>query len=121
MTLQSIMVCGDTSMGPLSTIAGTFIMHMLTPLTVEILKTRNIDMPVFLSSNAPGGKERNEALLHREDIRELFRNKDKKLSAPDLIALTGNMHTLPGIDSQDKPVADAELWCSNAARKSPIF
>lgn len=68
----SVTVCGDTPMGPLSTIAGSFIMHSISALAVEKLREKNIDVPVFLSSNAPGGKERNEALLERPEIREAF-------------------------------------------------
>ena len=51
---------GDTPMGPVSTIAGSFIMHTLSALAVEKLMDKGIEPPVFLSSNAPGGKERND-------------------------------------------------------------
>lgn len=68
----SVTVCGDTPMAPLSTIAGSFIVHTLSALTVEKLRAAGIEPPVFLSSNAPGGKERNEALLKDPEIRSTF-------------------------------------------------
>ena len=68
----SVTVCGDTPMAPVSTIAGSFIMHTLSGLAVEKLREWGVDAPVFLSSNAPGGKERNEALLSRPEIREAY-------------------------------------------------
>jgi len=72
--------CGDASvksggtvpMGPQSTIAGSFIMHNLSALAVEKLMSRGIEPPVFLSSNAPGGKEKNAELLKLESIRQAF-------------------------------------------------
>lgn len=68
----SVTVCDDTPMAPLSTIAGSFIVHTLSALAVEKLRARGVEPPVFLSSNAPGGKERNEALLNDPAIRETF-------------------------------------------------
>ena len=72
--------CGDTSvnvgdttpMGPVSTIVGSFIMHTLSALAVEKLITRGIKPPVFLSSNAPGGKEWNEELMKLESIQQAY-------------------------------------------------
>ena len=60
---------GDVRMGPLSTIAGSFIMHSLSALSIEKLQAMGIDAPVFMSSNAPGGRERNEKLMERPDVR----------------------------------------------------
>ena len=34
---------------------------------------------------------------------------------PDAVSLTGNMHALLCLDAQGKPLAPAELWCSNTA------
>lgn len=68
----SVVVCNDTPMAPVSTMAGSFIMHTISALTIEKLRTMNVDAPVFLSSNAPGGKERNEALLQRDDIQAAY-------------------------------------------------
>lgn len=62
--------CGDASirvgaypMGPLSTIAGSFLLHALSALAVEKIAAAGKTPPVFLSSNAPGGLEHNEKLL----------------------------------------------------------
>ena len=60
---------GDVRMGPLSTIAGSFIMHSLSALSIEKLQAMGIEAPVFMSSNAPGGRERNERLMERPDVR----------------------------------------------------
>ena len=68
----SVVVCNDTPMAPVSTMAGSFIMHTISALTIEKLRAMNVDAPVFLSSNAPGGKERNEALLQRDDIQAAY-------------------------------------------------
>lgn len=59
-------------MGPLSTIAGSFIMHALSAAAVEKLSALGIEAPVFRSSNAPGGLERNLALLEQPGMRETF-------------------------------------------------
>ena len=71
--------CGDASitagncpMGPLSTIVGSFIMHTLSALAVEKIAAKGLVPPVFLSSNAPGGREHNEKLLARPEIRNAF-------------------------------------------------
>ena len=72
--------CGDTSvtvgestpMAPVSTIAGSFIMHTISALAVEKLIARGIKPPVFLSSNAPGGKEWNEELMKLESVQQAY-------------------------------------------------
>ena len=71
--------CGDASitaagcaMGPLSTIAGSFIMHSLSALAVEKIVAAGRTPPVFLSSNAPGGLAHNEKLLEDQRIRDAF-------------------------------------------------
>jgi len=71
--------CGDASisvgscpMGPLSTIAGSFIMHTLSALAVEKIAARGLTPPVFLSSNAPGGREHNEKFLAVPEVRGAF-------------------------------------------------
>ena len=68
----SLNVGGNTPMGPVSTIAGSFIMHTLSALSVEKLIAKGIQPPVFLSSNAPGGKERNEELLKLESVQNAY-------------------------------------------------
>lgn len=60
---------GDVRMGPLSTIAGSFIMHSISAMSIEKLQAMGIEAPVFMSSNAPGGRERNERLMERPDVR----------------------------------------------------
>ena len=71
--------CGDASiavgkcaMGPLSTIVGSFIMHTLSALAVQKITERGLTPPVFLSSNAPGGREHNEKLLADPKVRNAF-------------------------------------------------
>jgi uncharacterized phosphosugar-binding protein len=71
--------CGDAAiqvgacaMGPVSTMAGSFIMHSLSALTVELLQRQGHAPPVFLSANAPGGREHNETLLARPECQEAF-------------------------------------------------
>ena len=71
--------CGDASiqaggcpMGPVSTIAGSFIMHTLSALSVERIVSKGLTPPVFLSSNAPGGLPHNEKLLADPKIRNAY-------------------------------------------------
>ena len=71
--------CGDASitsgscaMGPVSTIAGSFIMHTISALAVEKIVEAGFTPPVFLSSNAPGGLEHNEKLLREQKIRDAY-------------------------------------------------
>ncbi len=63
---------GQCRMGPLSTIAGSFIMQTVSALSVEKLVAMGIEPPVFLSSNVPGGREQNEKLLNLPGIRDSF-------------------------------------------------
>lgn len=71
--------CGDASihvgaypMGPLSTIAGSFLLHALSALAVEKIASSGKTPPVFLSSNAPGGLEHNRKLLEDPALRNAF-------------------------------------------------
>ena len=71
--------CGDASitvaecgMGPVSTIAGSFIMHAVSALAVEKIAAAGAAPPVFRSSNAPGGRAHNEALLSNRKIRDAY-------------------------------------------------
>ena len=59
-------------MGPVSTIAGSFIMHSISALAVEKIVQAGLTPPVFLSSNAPGGLEHNEKLLQDQKIRDAY-------------------------------------------------
>ena len=71
--------CGDASievancaMGPVSTIAGSFIMHAISALAVEKIAASGVTPPVFLSSNAPGGLAHNEKLLEDQKVRDAY-------------------------------------------------
>lgn len=71
--------CGDASiqvgicpMGPVSTIIGSFILHTISALSIEKITAEGGVPPVFLSSNAPGGREHNEALLEIPGMRDKF-------------------------------------------------
>lgn len=71
--------CGDASiisagcpMGPVSTVVGSFIMHTISALAVEKIVAAGLTPPVFLSSNAPGGKEHNEKLLSEQKMRDAY-------------------------------------------------
>lgn len=68
---SSIEVAG-CPMGPLSTIAGSFIMHALSAGAVERIARRGLAPPVFRSSNAPGGAEFNRGLLDSPGMRDRF-------------------------------------------------
>ena len=75
--LDNRVPCGDSSfeiagcpMGPLSTIAGSFIMHTLSAKAVEKIAASGLVPPVFKSSNAPGGAEFNWELLARPGMKE---------------------------------------------------
>ncbi len=68
--IDSHVPCGDASievvgcaMGPVSTIAGSFIMHTLSAAAIEKISAAGVTPPVFLSSNAPGGLEHNQKLM----------------------------------------------------------
>lgn len=50
-------------MGPVSTIAGSFLVHTLSALSIEKIMEKGLTPPVFLSSNAPGGLAHNRKLL----------------------------------------------------------
>ncbi len=71
--------CGDASirvgicdMGPVSTIAGSFIMHALSALAIQKITAKGLTPPVFLSSNAPGGLAHNQALMADPELRNNF-------------------------------------------------
>ncbi len=59
-------------MGPVSTIAGSFIMQSISALAVKEIVAAGVTPPVFKSSNAPGGLEHNLALLEKKEVREAF-------------------------------------------------
>jgi uncharacterized phosphosugar-binding protein len=51
--------------GSASTVAGAFIWNALVAETVAILERDGADVPVYISSNMPGAKEHNRALVER--------------------------------------------------------
>lgn len=59
-------------MAPVSTVAGSFIMQLLSAVSVEKIVKKGGTPPVFKSSNAPGGLEHNMKLLERKEVREAF-------------------------------------------------
>ncbi len=61
--------CG---MGPLSTMAGSFIMHTVSALSIEKIIAAGITPPVFLSSNTPSGLEHNQKLMDDPKLRGNF-------------------------------------------------
>ncbi|MFA6814859.1 MAG: sugar isomerase domain-containing protein [Lentisphaeria bacterium] len=71
--------CGDTSlnigsyqMGPLSTIAGSFLMHTISAMTIEKIIAKGLTPPVFQSSNTPGGLTHNESMMKNKTLRNNF-------------------------------------------------
>ena len=69
---DAAITAADCAMGPVSTIAGSFIMHTISALAVEKIVAAGFAPPVFLSSNAPGGREHNEKLLADPKIRNAY-------------------------------------------------
>ena len=59
-------------MGPVSTIAGSFLVHTLSALSIEKIMEKGLTPPVFLSSNAPGGLTHNRKLLEDPAVRGAF-------------------------------------------------
>ena len=77
--IDNFVPCGDASisagncpMGPVSTIAGSFIMHSISALAVEKIVACGKRPPVVLSSNAPGGLEHTQQLLAEQKIRDAY-------------------------------------------------
>lgn len=52
-------------MGPGSTIAGSFLMHLMLMTAAEILRDSGEEPPILISSNMPNGPENNERLMER--------------------------------------------------------
>ena len=59
--------------GPLSTLTGVEIVHMLTAEVVDILLANNFPPPIRMSRNIPGGDEHNRRIVeqYRDRIPEL--------------------------------------------------
>jgi uncharacterized phosphosugar-binding protein len=65
---------GDTCRaGAVSNVAGAFIWNALVAETVALLEEKDVKAPVYISSNMPGAKENNQALVdkYRRRIRHL--------------------------------------------------
>jgi uncharacterized phosphosugar-binding protein len=65
---------GDTlRAGAVSNVAGAFIWNALVAETVALLEENGVKVPVYISSNRPGAKENNQALVekYRRRIRHL--------------------------------------------------
>lgn len=65
---------GDTlRAAAVSNVAGAFIWNALVAETVALLEAKNVKAPVYISSNMPGSKEHNAALVkkYRPRIRHL--------------------------------------------------
>jgi uncharacterized phosphosugar-binding protein len=64
---------GSIKYGPLSTLAGVEIVHMLTAEVVDILLAKNYPPPIRISRNIPGGMEHNLKLVeeYKKRIPEL--------------------------------------------------
>lgn len=55
----------EVKMTPVSTVAGTYIMHSILTEAVQLTLDAGIQPPVYLSGNIPGGNEHNQALFDR--------------------------------------------------------
>ncbi|MGE4300617.1 MAG: sugar isomerase domain-containing protein [Victivallaceae bacterium] len=69
---DAAVTAGGAPMGPVSTIAGSFIMHTLSALAVDKIVASGHKPPVFMSSNAPGGLEHNRELMAQPELRAKF-------------------------------------------------
>jgi len=55
----------EPRLGPLSTVIGSALLQAAIVQTTANLLARGLTPPVFVSSNLPGGEERNQAMLER--------------------------------------------------------
>lgn len=56
---------GEVRYGPLSTLAGVEIVHMLTAEVVDLLVASNVLPPIRMSRNIPGGDEHNRKIIEK--------------------------------------------------------
>ena len=68
----SVIQAGNTPMGPLSTIAGSFILHTVGAFAVELLYEKGIHADVFMSSNTSDGAVRNAAIMNDAQNKHKF-------------------------------------------------
>lgn len=55
----------DIKMTPVSTVAGTYIMHSILSEAVQLAVDAGSPVPIYTSGNIPGGNEKNQALFDR--------------------------------------------------------
>lgn len=69
---DAVLSVAGCPMGPVSTIAGSFILHSLSALAVEKIAAAGLPPPVFMSSNTDAGHRHNEKLLADPKVRDAF-------------------------------------------------
>lgn len=55
----------ETKMTPVSTVAGTYILHSILSEAVQLAVDAGASVPIYTSANIPGGKEKNQSLIDR--------------------------------------------------------
>lgn len=55
----------ETKMTPVSTVAGSYILHSILSEAVQLAVNAGVDVPIYTSANIPGGNQKNQALLER--------------------------------------------------------
>ena len=55
----------ETKMTPVSTVAGSYILHSILSEAVQLAVNAGVDVPIYTSANIPGGSQKNQALLER--------------------------------------------------------
>jgi len=69
---DSVMELNGITMGPVSTIAGAFILHSISMEVAKIYIENGEQPKVLVSSNTPEGEKMNRKLLENKKIRDLF-------------------------------------------------
>jgi len=69
---DAVIEVGKHWMGPISTIAGAFILHSISIKVAEELIKKGKEPNVFSSANVPGGTERNQKILNDEFFRRIL-------------------------------------------------
>jgi len=62
---ETCLTLGDTGVAPISTIAFAAALHHILYEAARLLDEQGIDLPVYKSSNAPGGDAHNNALAEK--------------------------------------------------------
>lgn len=55
----------ETRMTPVSTVAGSYILHSILSEAVQLTLDAGIPVPIYTSANIPGGSQKNQVLLDR--------------------------------------------------------